>query len=80
MSAVQPPAPTDTPPGWYPSTSAGVLRYWDGIAWTEHHAAQPVHVTVQPQNDHRMSGQFLPTPVIMVLVVLVAFAALFIFV
>lgn len=27
----------ETPAGWYPDpTSAGIERYWDGSAWTEH--------------------------------------------
>lgn len=26
--------------GWYPSEH-GVLRYWDGTAWTDHYASAP---------------------------------------
>jgi hypothetical protein len=35
-----PPAPSSVPPGWYPH--AGGQRYWDGQAWTEHHAPAAV--------------------------------------
>lgn len=32
------PAPSTTPAGWYPD-DAGLQRYWDGTAWTDHTAA-----------------------------------------
>jgi hypothetical protein len=28
------------PAGWYPAKD-GMVRYWDGTAWTDHHAAAP---------------------------------------
>lgn len=36
-----PPPPSAVPAGWYPDPSAGVQRYWDGAAWTEHTAPLP---------------------------------------
>lgn len=38
-SPAPPPPPTSGPPaGWYPDPHgrAGVQRYWDGAAWTDH--------------------------------------------
>ena len=29
------------PAGWYPDQAAGVQRWWDGQAWTEHTAPMP---------------------------------------
>ena len=29
-----PPAPSDTPAGWYPNPEAPGRRYWDGAKWT----------------------------------------------
>lgn len=37
-------------PGWYPTANLGVLRYWDGGAWTEHHAPDPA---VLAQTSHQ---------------------------
>jgi hypothetical protein len=28
------PEPPNTPPGWYPDSSTGRTRWWDGNAWT----------------------------------------------
>lgn len=36
------PAPPGVPANWYPDpNSPGVLRYWNGVAWTEHRQAPP---------------------------------------
>lgn len=32
-------------PGWYPDAT-GVIRWWDGQAWTAHVQPQPQHVIV----------------------------------
>jgi actin-like ATPase involved in cell morphogenesis len=51
QGALTPPTTTKTkvftPAGWYPDTiSPGMLRYWDGNAWTEHtKPTEPVHET-----------------------------------
>jgi hypothetical protein len=34
---------TTTPAGWY-DDGAGMLRYWDGVAWTPHTAPSPAPV------------------------------------
>lgn len=39
--AAAPPPPSAVPAGWYPDKAAGVQRYWDGTAWTEHTAPLP---------------------------------------
>lgn len=41
---VPPPPAAQVPtaaPGWYPDTSPGVVRYWDGNTWTDHRAPAP---------------------------------------
>jgi hypothetical protein len=43
----QHPTSPSTPAGWYPD-AAGVQRWWDGYAWTEHTAPAP-QVAPQPQ-------------------------------
>ena len=37
----QPAAAPVVPAGWYPDQAAGVQRWWDGQAWTEHTAPMP---------------------------------------
>lgn len=42
-----PSGPPMTPPGWHPDPwNAGMLRYWDGSAWTGHQAMGPTQVAV----------------------------------
>ena len=45
LSASQPaplPPPPSVPAGWYPDAADAVLlRYWDGVQWTEHTAPRP---------------------------------------
>lgn len=37
-----PPPPPSVPSGWYPDAADAVLlRYWDGVQWTEHTAPRP---------------------------------------
>jgi len=37
-------------PGWYPSETAGLERYWDGIQWTAKLRLMPIYdVTGKPQ-------------------------------
>lgn len=37
-----PPPPPAVPAGWYPDAADAVLlRYWDGVQWTEHTAPRP---------------------------------------
>jgi Protein of unknown function (DUF2510) len=46
-----PVGPRQTPPGWYPAVSPGLVRYWDGTQWTSHVApATPPVPTQQPQS------------------------------
>ena len=51
-----------TPPAWYPDpANESRLRYWDGLGWTTHHAANPVALVpvvdaATPSPDHVASG------------------------
>ena len=45
--------------GWYPSEH-GMLRYWDGTAWTDHYA--PIPAGVNPSSaTGRWRGQVIGT-------------------
>lgn len=46
--------PPVTPASWYPDpVSPGVVRYWDGLRWTEHRqAATPVATATVYNNVH----------------------------
>ena len=43
---------TNAPAGWHPDPeSPGILRYWDGQAWTNHRAPAPTAAAPPPQRD-----------------------------
>ena len=47
-----------TPANWYPDpTAPGVLRYWDGVRWTEHRqAATPPPGSATVVNNVNVNG------------------------
>lgn len=58
-------APT-TPAGWYPAQGdpADVLRWWDGAAWTEHQAPDPMALVPQePLGETAPEASVTPQPV-----------------
>lgn len=56
QSSLPPPV---TPANWYPDpVSPGVLRYWDGVRWTEHRqAATPAATATVYNNVHVSSSE-----------------------
>ena len=49
--------PPVTPPNWYPDpTSPGILRYWDGVQWTEHRQAATPQATATVVNNVSVRG------------------------
>jgi hypothetical protein len=42
------------PAGWYPDPSGpqGSLRYWDGLAWTEHTLGYPIEIRVKEPESY----------------------------
>ncbi|TPG31758.1 DUF2510 domain-containing protein [Mycolicibacterium hodleri] len=46
------PSAPATPANWYPDPhSPGILRYWDGIQWTEHRSAAAPSATATVYNN-----------------------------
>lgn len=61
-----------TTAGWYPSEH-GVLRYWDGTAWTDHHA--PITPGADPGSaTGRRRGQVVGTAAVALIVCVVLVA------
>ncbi len=49
--------PPAMPASWHPDpTNPGLLRYWDGVQWTEHRQAQTPVATATVYNNVRVSG------------------------
>jgi hypothetical protein len=65
-------APAPVPAGWYPDPdSPGIVRWWDGEAWTERRApAAPPAAPRQP-SDEVASGVFAGSVNFVIFVVLV---------
>lgn len=56
-TAPSPPPPPVTPPSWYPDPkSPGILRYWDGLQWTEHRQAATPQATATVVNNVSVRG------------------------
>jgi Protein of unknown function (DUF2510) len=56
--------PTQTPVGWYPAVTPGLLRYWDGAQWTAD--MEPV----EPPASLTASGPFFPPGFILLAIIL----------
>ncbi|MDZ7674596.1 MAG: CD225/dispanin family protein [Acidimicrobiales bacterium] len=58
--------PGQTPAGWYPDPNQpGMLRYWDGSAWTEHtnqqsQVANPGYQTYAPGMTGKPTNHLVP--------------------
>jgi hypothetical protein len=52
--------PSQSPPGWFPDVTPGLVRYWDGSKWTEHVApASPPSAPplAQPETSLSTAGK-----------------------
>lgn len=69
MTSQSPPPP----PGWYPDTQPGLMRWWDGVRWTDHRQAA---VTASSHPPKKGASGCLTTFFVAVLVIIaVAVAA-----
>ena len=65
MTSQFPPAAGGPAPGWYADPNApGLLRYWDGLAWTQHTSPVPLgaYVTAPPLRHTELSPESQPDP------------------